>query len=256
MSTKTIYTVYKTTNILNNKIYIGVHKQPEDEPVRTYMGSGTHLTRSIKKYGKENFTKEILFIFDNDEDMHLMEEVLVDFEFIERNDTYNLQTGGGSRGILSIASKKKISDTLIEGYASGRIPLPTHCIGVVLTEEHKTKIKNTLIKRYEEIEHHRAGCDPWNKGLIGVQDAWNKGLKMGPHSKESNKQRSITLKKRYETHDGNRKGFAPWNKGIANPYAKTDHMNVNVECVHCGKIANTGNHARWHGDNCKYNSKD
>ena len=49
------YTVYKTTNLVNNKIYIGVHKT--SKPNDTYIGSGKILADAILKYGKENFVK-------------------------------------------------------------------------------------------------------------------------------------------------------------------------------------------------------
>jgi hypothetical protein len=48
--------VYKTTNLITGKFYIG--KDTKNDP--NYLGSGTHLRNSIKKYGKENFQKEIL----------------------------------------------------------------------------------------------------------------------------------------------------------------------------------------------------
>jgi len=50
--------IYKTTNILNNKIYIG--KKESSSFVETYYGSGTVLKQAIKKYGQENFKIEIL----------------------------------------------------------------------------------------------------------------------------------------------------------------------------------------------------
>jgi hypothetical protein len=89
---QTFYTIYKITNLITNKIYIGQHKTTNinDE----YYGSGKILNSSIKKYGKDNFKKEILFIFDNKEDMNLKESEIVNKEFVNREDTYNLKTGG------------------------------------------------------------------------------------------------------------------------------------------------------------------
>jgi hypothetical protein len=53
--------VYKTTNIINNKIYIG--KDAKNRP--SYLGSGKLLKEDIAKYGKENFIKEVLEVCDS-----------------------------------------------------------------------------------------------------------------------------------------------------------------------------------------------
>ena len=53
--------IYKTTNLINGKIYIG--KDSKNDP--NYFGSGLLLRQSIKKYGKKNFKKEIIDFADS-----------------------------------------------------------------------------------------------------------------------------------------------------------------------------------------------
>lgn len=86
------YTIYKITNLLDGKIYIGSHKTKKLDD--KYMGSGKILMRAQKKYGMENFKKEILFVFDNPEEMYAKEAELVNEEFLVTENTYNLKVGG------------------------------------------------------------------------------------------------------------------------------------------------------------------
>ena len=99
------YIIYKITNIVNNKIYIGKHKTNNIND--NYLGSGKVLQRAVKKYGRDKFLKEVLYIFDTEESMNNMEKDIVDEEFVKRNDVYNIGTGGqgGDMGGANIGPK-------------------------------------------------------------------------------------------------------------------------------------------------------
>lgn len=108
----THYLIYKITNKLNGKIYIGQHKTEDLND--DYMGSGVAINRAIKKYGIENFSKEILFDVDDWELMDFIEELIVDEDFVKRKDTYNMRTGGQHKEDCTCKeeTRKKISQTL------------------------------------------------------------------------------------------------------------------------------------------------
>lgn len=85
-----MYSVYKITNILNGKYYIGVHKTKE--PCDGYMGSGVAIKEAIKKYGRENFIKEVLLLTPDKKDAYEAERILT--ESFNKNDNYNMRRGG------------------------------------------------------------------------------------------------------------------------------------------------------------------
>jgi len=67
--------IYKTTNLVNGKQYIG--KDKRNTP--SYLGSGTLLKRAIQKYGKENFKKEILEVCSTHEELIEREEYWLNY---------------------------------------------------------------------------------------------------------------------------------------------------------------------------------
>lgn len=83
--------VYKTTNIVNGKIYVG--KDTKDDP--NYLGSGTYLRNAIKKYGRENFKKETIERCETNE-QPCKREIYWIKELDARNTSigYNISLGG------------------------------------------------------------------------------------------------------------------------------------------------------------------
>ena len=86
------FIIYKTTNLINNKYYIGKHKTHDLND--GYMGSGKYLGYAIAKHGTENFRRDILFECDSEDEMNELERLLVDNDFIAKKCTYNISVGG------------------------------------------------------------------------------------------------------------------------------------------------------------------
>lgn len=101
---------YKITNNINNHFYYGVHNTDDLED--GYMGSGTRLHYAYKKYGIENFTKEILKYFDTSEEAFEYEFNTVNEELVRDPNCYNIKCGGaGWNTFGTIAVKDKEGNT-------------------------------------------------------------------------------------------------------------------------------------------------
>lgn len=123
------YYLYKITNIINKKIYIGVHKTFNLND--NYFGSGKILCFAIKKYGKENFIKEILQFFNSEKEMYNSEYIIVNEDFINRIDTYNLKIGGFGGWDYANKNHKNIKNSRY---------------GIKLSNELKLKISKSIKK--------------------------------------------------------------------------------------------------------------
>ena len=159
-----MYTVYKITNKINSKYYIGVHKT--DNPNDSYMGSGKAIQEAIKKHGRENFCKEILFITESKEVAYAKErELTVDFDdrknynmriggvggFTTENAKKGYLAAGFSKELLSENGRKNVakftSEQLKENGRKGGLSLK----GKPKSEEHKQKIREAILKRNKSL---------------------------------------------------------------------------------------------------------
>jgi hypothetical protein len=147
--------LYQTTNLVNNKIYIGIHTT--DNINDGYLGSSLLLKQDIKLFGVEKFKREILEYFDTIEEALKAERKFVDKDFIKRQDTYNRSTGG--RGGWHRLNPKETATVKDKDGNYYRVPkndpriISGELVGVTkgktLTKDHRIKIsKNGKGKKH------------------------------------------------------------------------------------------------------------
>lgn len=119
-TTKKYYYVYRIVNKINQHEYIGFHSTNDLDD--GYMGSGKLLQQAYKKHGIENFEKTILKIFKTKEEAEAYERELVNEEYVNRDDTYNLSLGGNvcilfgeKNGFFGKKHSKETIDKIIKG---------------------------------------------------------------------------------------------------------------------------------------------
>ena len=104
--------VYLTTNLINNRKYIGRHKSSVFDP--DYKGSGKLLWRAINKYGWDNFKVELLEECNSNEHLNEREQYWIDkFDAVESTEYYNIVEGGGTvQGLKHTEeTKRRMSET-------------------------------------------------------------------------------------------------------------------------------------------------
>ena len=103
---KIYHIIYKTTCLVTNKYYIGMHSTDNLED--GYMGSGKALKFSIKRYGKENHSVEILEMVESRELLAEREKAIVTLSKVRNGKCMNLKVGGIGGFTKKAKIKKKV----------------------------------------------------------------------------------------------------------------------------------------------------
>lgn len=116
--------VYLTTNLVNCKRYIGQCKF-SNRRWKTYLGSGKLLNKAFKKYGKENFEKEIIcYAFTMDDLNYLETYFIAEYNAVTDPNFYNLAAGGyatrGFQGKKHSEEHKKMMSEKLKGHKVSR----------------------------------------------------------------------------------------------------------------------------------------
>lgn len=168
--------IYKTTNLINDKVYVGQSTQIDEAIMRNYRGSGILILKAINKHGKENFKKEIIeWVSGEQSDLDKREVYWMDF-YDSRNPSvgYNLK-GGGARGRLAESTKKLIIETKVR---NGTLPFgdrnPMFIKDGIGGHSQETKDHLTLLRRNVVLEFDLDG--QFVAEYFSSHDAENYGL--------------------------------------------------------------------------------
>lgn len=135
---KQYHYLYKITNLINNKIYIGIHSTNKLDD--GYFGSGNTLKNAFIKHDKKNFRKEILEWFDWRCEALQREAEIVNMEFIDSDDNYNNICGGIGCNYWSELTRYKMSKSRI---------------GMKHSKETRRKISESNIGKLRSIESNK-----------------------------------------------------------------------------------------------------
>ena len=179
--------IYKTTCLVNGKIYIGKH---EGDCNDNYLGSGELFLKAVKKYGRENFKREILRHCDTLHELRIWEHVFIKkYHSQDERIGYNIADGDVNTTEFNPAKlsivRKKMSCSIKKAYSSSEL----------------RQRKSDDTKKYFE-EHPEARINLSERNKKRFQDKRNHpmyGKKQSVESNEKNRQSHLGTKLSEET---------------------------------------------------------
>lgn len=189
--------IYLTTNLINGKKYIGMHKWDKQEIDKSYLGSGVHLNKAIQKYGKENFSCEIIEWCNTREELSEREKYYISvYKAPISEEFYNIEDGGfgGHSEYYSQPITEKMLDALEKGRhlsASDRLKstLSSYRRSVVVSDSTREMLRknqfgkrcvnNGVVNKYvPESEMNKYTSLGWVVGRLPRKDSANKRVKI------------------------------------------------------------------------------
>lgn len=215
--------IYKTTNLLNNKIYIGQKKSNEFLHEK-YLGSGKYLLNSIRKHGKENFKVELIDTANSKEELSQLEIYYISkYNATDVNIGYNIAKGGIGGGEVYVNNgiknefiqKCNLERYLNSGWELGMIPGRKEINHSKTRGINISKALKNVPKSEEQVEKHKqsllsAHRHWYTSGIIGdniltgendvIPDGYYPGRTFSEEFKKKCGEKNI--------------GKSAWNKGL------------------------------------------
>lgn len=201
--------IYITINMINGKRYIG--QKMFREKWNGYLGSGIYFKKAIRKYGRENFYRDIVDIAYSKEELDRLEKEWIDnCNAIENDGFYNIAEGGEGGYLLS-----------------GKTEFEKQNIYKKISSSNKG-VKLSKMAR-DNISKGHLGIEPWNKGVSGYS-VHSEKTKLAMKLRQTGESNSFYGKKHK---DETKLKFSEMRTGKNNPRAKR------VICITTGKEFNT-----------------
>lgn len=219
------YFVYKTTNLINGKFYIGKHATSDLND--GYMGSGLALRRAFLKYGRENFVTQIVAEAECEESLNALERNIVTQGLCSDPNSYNIALGGQGGCIVLKPDHPLYAATV------AKLALANKARGAA------TSLRMKAL--------HAEG----KAGMAGKKHSSSTKLKISETAKTVDRAwltgRVLSAESRAKC-TGRPKGIvSDKSKAQVSKLHSADH-----QCEHCGMMNIASNHKRWHGDKCKH----
>lgn len=263
---KKYHFVYITTNLINGKQYVGDHSTDDLNCHRTknYLGSGKFtLHLAIQKYGKENFSREILEFFHTKQEAFDAQEKYIKEYNTRTPNGYNISYKGGSEmsgGSVSEKTRKKMSDAkkgikfttehikkLSESHIGNKHS--QEIINIIALKNKGQKRSKEAIKKMQKpkTEAHKKNIKKGMKGKkyteerknnirVALKESWKDPKK---RKKQSEKLKSLNLNPSKETREKISKAL----KG---------KIQQKIKCPYCKKEGGIAAMYRWHFNSCKF----
>jgi group I intron endonuclease len=137
--------IYISTNLINGKRYLG--QKIFDRKWKDYLGSGSVFKHAVKKYGKENFSRDIIHVCYSPEELNAVEyDLSVLFNVVASDDWYNVVLGGGTTTGMIVTEETRKKQSVVRKMNS--------IIHPEYDEHHSKKMIEYYEKHPEAKEQH------------------------------------------------------------------------------------------------------
>lgn len=183
---KRFHFLYRTTNTINGKYYIGVHSTWDLDD--GYLGSGMRITRAVRKYGRDHFLCEVIQFFEKREDAYLAEIEEVS-RHLGSDLCMNLHPGGN--GGWSVALERRLT---------------RHRDDPEWSAAYREQCRQTMLRRV--------------KGYPEQQERFMKAGQVGRPTPEATRQKQSASKRGQHTGSGNSQHGTRWVHDMATLVAR------------------------------------